>query len=87
MTPAQACKAPVSADGAGMFDPARLGLMAAFCVQNEAYSWVTASIPATASPDDPAFKQMVGRTTMELLPSRDPPKAATPARFRPAEAS
>ena len=72
MTPAQACKAPASTDGSGMFDPARLGLMAAFCVQDEPYSWVTASIPTTASPDDPAFKQMVGRTTMELLPSRDP---------------
>ena len=83
MTPAQVCTVPASADGPGMFDPARLGLMAAFCVQDEPFSWVTASIPTTASPDDPAFKQMVGRTTMKLLPSRDPTEGGDSCRVPP----
>jgi hypothetical protein len=49
----------------------RLRLATAFCARNQLLSWVDSSIPAPASPDDPAFRKMIANAIFNLIPWRD----------------
>jgi hypothetical protein len=49
----------------------RLRLATAFCARNQLLSWVDSSIAAPASPDDPAFRNMIANAIFNLIPSRD----------------
>lgn len=51
-------------------DP-ELRLLTGFCAQNQLLSWVTSSMNRPASPDDPAFRNMIANATFTLIPSRD----------------
>jgi hypothetical protein len=49
----------------------RLRLATAFCARNQLLSWVDSSIRAPASPDDPAFRNMIANAIFNLIPWRD----------------
>lgn len=50
----------------------RLQAEIGFCVASDLYSSVDVSIPAVASPDDPAFRHMIANAMWALIPARDP---------------
>ena len=50
----------------------RLHASIAFCVNESLYAHVDSSIPSTGSPDDPAFRKMMGRAAYLLIPPWDP---------------
>lgn len=50
----------------------RLQAEIGFCVASDLYSSVDISIPAVASPDDPAFRHMIASAMWNLIPVRDP---------------
>ncbi|MDP6805207.1 MAG: hypothetical protein QF902_07720 [Rhodospirillales bacterium] len=58
---------------------ARLRVSIAFCVNEPLYAHVDSSIPSADSPDDPAFRKMMGRATFLLIPPRDPTTAGDDA--------
>lgn len=50
----------------------RLRAELAFCVGPDIYTSVDTSIPAVASPDEPAFRHMIADAMWQLIPARDP---------------
>ena len=50
----------------------RLQAEVGFCGASDLYSSVNISMPAVASPNDPAFRHMIASAMWQLIPSRDP---------------
>lgn len=50
----------------------RLRALAAFCSSDTVITSIAGSAPKTATPNDPAFRELIRRMTMDLFPIRDP---------------
>ena len=50
----------------------RLRALAAFCSTDTVITSIAGSAPKTAVPNDPAFRELIRRMTMDLFPIRDP---------------